>query len=336
MKKWRKSIAATVLFALSALFAGCSSSSNLLPSDVLILNDERVSVPYVVKIDDYEVQADEYRYYFMNLMRDMQGEDEDFEWTEEKADELKQRVLEYITLDRAVVVYAASQGISLSETDQKEVQSNIDSSIKEVGGKAMFAQALADAYMTKRLFRVKTEIELLEEKMREKVFANGGQYAFTKDEMLDIVNREYVCIRYLKLDKDTDGKTENKDRANELLQKIRNGENFGELVNEYGQDNSMRNNPDGTYFARGMVDLKIEEASYALDIGEISDVIEGAEGYFIIKRQPINEDYVKEHIDDIIYLYQAKLFSNELTAIVDAFEITYDDVYEDISAFSMK
>lgn len=334
MRNKYKSKIVAVFLAFLMLFAGCSSK--LLSSDMLIINDKKVSVPYVLKINGYEVEADEYRCIFMNLKNSMEEANADFEWTQENADAYKLQVLEYIALNRAVVEYAAKQGILLSEVDQDEVESNINSSIEEAGGRVEFKQALADAYMTQRLFKIMAEHELLEKMLNEKIFINDGEFSFTEDEMQDIVNSEYVCIRYLQLDKDTNGTTTNKDRAYELLQRIKNGENFGELVNEYGRDSTMRNNPDGRYFTRGMVDTKIEEASYALKIGETSDVVEGENGYFIIKRQPINKEFVNKNIDNIIYHHQEKLFSEKLTAIVDTFEIAYGDVYEDISVFSMK
>lgn len=329
----RITCAAALLLSFSLLLAGCSKKT--LSEDTLILNGEKIRVDYVLKIDDYVVKADEYRYFFMNVKDQMTGGDSSYQWTEETAEELKERTLEYITINRAVVIFAQNKGLSITDEEKKQIESDIKTSISSAGGKDEFIERLTSGYMTESLFRSMAEISAIQQKLYDTVFSNGGEMAFTDEEMIDIVNKDYVCVRYLMLSRDSDGTTENKDLADSLLRRIRGGEDFSTLVYDYGEDSTMKYNEDGTYFTKGMTDSAVEQASFSLGIGEISDVIEGDDGYYIIKRLPIDQDYVRENIDDIINGYQEMLFSDELKEISAQLTIAYGNVYEKISVESM-
>jgi len=69
-----------------------------------------------------------------------------------------------------------------------------------------------------------------------------------------------------------------------ILDRIRAGEDFDTLMRTYGEDPGMANNPQGYTFTRGFMDPPFEEATAALEIGEISGLVRGHWGYHIIKR----------------------------------------------------
>ena len=85
-------------------------------------------------------------------------------------------------------------------------------------------------------------------------------------------------------------KAETLAKANEVLEKAKNGEDFDALITEYNEDPGMTSNPDGYYFGKGQMVEPFENAAYALADGEISGLVETDFGYHIIKRLPIDDE----------------------------------------------
>ena len=71
-------------------------------------------------------------------------------------------------------------------------------------------------------------------------------------------------------------------KAEEVLARAKNGEDFDALIEEYNEDTAE---PAGGYtFGPGEMSEAFETASFGLGIDEISDVVETEHGYHIIKR----------------------------------------------------
>jgi len=72
--------------------------------------------------------------------------------------------------------------------------------------------------------------------------------------------------------------------AQELRAKIAKGESFANLAKEYSIDGSKKRGGDLGFFGRGMMVSEFEKAAFALQKGQVSDVIKTQFGYHIIKR----------------------------------------------------
>ena len=72
--------------------------------------------------------------------------------------------------------------------------------------------------------------------------------------------------------------------ANEVMEKIKKGEDFGKLAAEYSIDGSRRRGGDLGFFGRGMMVKPFEQAAFALEKGQISEPVKTQFGYDIIKR----------------------------------------------------
>lgn len=66
--------------------------------------------------------------------------------------------------------------------------------------------------------------------------------------------------------------------AKEILSKINNGEDFATLATQYSEDKQVLKN-----YARGRVEPEFEELLFSMDKGELSDIKEFSDGYYIIK-----------------------------------------------------
>jgi len=108
-----------------------------------------------------------------------------------------------------------------------------------------------------------------------------------------------------------------KPKAQEVLDKIKNGEDFEALLEQYGEDPGMQSDlyKDGYLVSGdGQFISSFEEASLALKEGEVSGLVAGPYGYHIIKAYEIIEggaytlDEKREEIRSILDNDQKTLF----------------------------
>lgn len=79
-------------------------------------------------------------------------------------------------------------------------------------------------------------------------------------------------------------KEEAKKKAEEVLKKAKAGDEFAALAQEYSQDpGSTTKGGDLGYFSKGEMVKEFEESVFALEVGEISELVESKFGYHIIK-----------------------------------------------------
>lgn len=72
-------------------------------------------------------------------------------------------------------------------------------------------------------------------------------------------------------------------RAEEVLEKARGGEVFGDLVAQYSQGPTARQGGDLGFFRRGMLLKEVEDIVFSLRRGQITDILEGQGGFRIFK-----------------------------------------------------
>lgn len=86
-------------------------------------------------------------------------------------------------------------------------------------------------------------------------------------------------------------------RANEVLQKVKDGGDFAELAREYSVDpSSAENGGDLGEFGRGIMVSEFEEAAFALKAGEVSGLVRSQFGWHIIK---VHESIVDKKTDEV-------------------------------------
>ena len=121
-------------------------------------------------------------------------------------------------------------------------------------------------------------------------------------------------------------KAEAKAKAEEVLKKAKAGEDFAKLAKEYSDDTSNAESGGelGAFTYNQMVE-EFSKAAFALDKGEISDIVETSYGYHIIKvtDKAVTYDAVKDDVKSALLSTQ---FSENIQKLVDDAKI---DVNED-------
>ncbi len=77
---------------------------------------------------------------------------------------------------------------------------------------------------------------------------------------------------------------EKQSTALEVLEKLKKGESFAKLAEQYSTDSSRKRGGDLGFFGRGMMVRPFEDAAFALEKGQISGLVKTQFGYHIIKR----------------------------------------------------
>lgn len=108
-------------------------------------------------------------------------------------------------------------------------------------------------------------------------------------------------------------------KAEEILEKAKNGEDFAKLAMENSEDAGSAMFGGDYVFGRGKMDPAFEEKAFSLKPGEISDLVETNFGYHIIKLeekfsegQPVSVRCAKEYWEFGVRYISSKLYDQKL------------------------
>ena len=99
---------------------------------------------------------------------------------------------------------------------------------------------------------------------------------------------------YLASHPEADVDKQNKAKAEEVLKRLRGGEDFAKLAAEFGSDGTKDKGGDLGWFGPSDMDPDFSKAAYALKPGEISDVVQTRFGFHIIKLEERKTETNKE------------------------------------------
>lgn len=135
-----------------------------------------------------------------------------------------------------------------------------------------------------------------------------------------------------------------KQLADEVIAKVNAGEDFYQLMAEYNLDPGMApkdaediTSVDGYYITKdySFVQEYIDGA-FALEENQTSGLVETTYGYHIIKRLPLDMEYIENNTDDMASDYSSAYINKAIGDYMDNLKIEYCDFYDDIKIDSIK
>lgn len=121
---------------------------------------------------------------------------------------------------------------------------------------------------------------------------------------------------------------EDKETAQEILDKLKAGEDFAELAKEYSTDTATaEKGGELGFITSGEMVEEFEKAAFALKVGEISDIVKTDYGYHIIKATDFKEAKESTYEDSKELVKEAALaekISSEYSTWVQELKTKYD------------
>ncbi len=222
-------------------------------------------------------------------------------------DTLQNQLLDRMIEDKVLLVEAERD--TLISVTNKEVETALSSQIDKI--KAQFAsenafleQLRTEGLTLKELrtqYRDEVRNQLLKEKFiqmkLEKVHISSGEVKEFYEANRDSLPEKPAGVRLAHILISATPSQASRDslyRYAELIhQKAVAGDDFAVLAKNYSQDPSAGDGGDLGWFGRGTMVPEFEEAAFALQPGQISDVIQTQFGFHIIKCTGKKEDKIK-------------------------------------------
>lgn len=318
-----------MIITISPLLYSCSDDK---PGGWFV--DERT----VLTIDNYNVSYDEFRYFYLNYKRDYDLGDESF-WQKNPASaaDLKADVVDRLRENSALRRMAYEFDIELSKEEMTAIDEQIKASIDTYGGEDGYRAALSEYFMTGDVFRMTLELRQLEIRLREYLMDEFTGNILSDDRTVDEdIHNNFIHVRHILIrNEDGDNIEANLELARELRKRAVSGEDFDMLIKNYSEDPGY-DFRHGYYFTYGEFLEQFEDAAYKLDIGEISEVVETVNGFHIIQRLELDEDYIDTYFEELREVYKNRCFNDQQDELAEKLEIEYTDLFDMISIETMK
>jgi len=200
--------------------------------------------------------------------------------------------LQDILTQKMIEQAANKAGVKLTP---QQLQEKIQESLKRMGMSSV--EQLCDQFrVTKDYFVFRTRGgALAEATVQKQVKVSDAEYA-------EWIKARHILIRKPAEEKDEAKKDEiAKKKADEIYQKIKNGEDFAKLADEYSEDpgntdpkTGKKKGGDLGWFSRGRMVQEFEKKAFELKAGEVSEPVKTFYGYHIIKVDKLGKDATPE------------------------------------------
>lgn len=197
--------------------------------------------------------------------------------------------IDSLITERIIALEVKKQNISLTD---KEVDDELAGLIAQNGGEDYFNQTL-EMYglaMDDVKKDVKSNLEL-EKLLKQEVSVSEDEMKNYFEENKDtFAQQEQIRVRHILV--------ESIDTAKEVKKELADGADFAELAKEYSTDTSNKDvGGELGYIIKGQMVAEFEEASFSMNVGEISDPVKTKYGYHIINVEDKKEAHAAKYED---------------------------------------
>jgi foldase protein PrsA len=197
---------------------------------------------------------------------------------------------------KLILIKAEESNITV---DQSKIDSVMNLQYLRAGSKEKFIEQINQSGISRESVEEQIQKGLLIQEYFDVKFFSGN--IISEAEIKKIYNQgKTATVQHILLstqNKSEEQKKEVRKKMEGILERVRSGEDFGQLAKEYSEDPGSRDK-GGLYekFGHGSMVEPFEEVSFTLPIGKISDIVETRFGYHIIKvldREKENRPYMQ-------------------------------------------
>ena len=259
-----------------------------------------------------------------------------FNWandTGDVSDYVKQDALEIIRLYTALEQKAKELGISLTEEEQKSIDTWHDDAVEALGGEDEYAAYLESSLISEETYIYIYKMNLIYNHLFEYHYGEKGIAKPTQEEAdLWCEENELYHIDHIFLScVDNDGNSLDKEMVqyqSELIYKLKDridaGEDMALLARQYSTGGELTDQ----YFYLSETTEAFAQSLKELSIGEISGVVESDYGFHIIRRKSPDVDYLVQNYPQVV----TGAFNELISLWTKEIEVTATDIYANFNA----
>ncbi len=305
-----------------------------------------VSSPVVISVNGDKIDGSEFAYY---LNYELASYDNPEELTKEDIEKIKETALETAVNNTIVLQKCKEYNIELTAEEKEEIKALREEFIDDLGGSAKYLEFLNEAALNDRVYKKTQEQSYYHTKLMAYLTENTDQpesIGFTDQTLRQFFAENYVKVKYICMSTLTDDNEPVPDEEYDEQLKLARivaegskepGKDFDLLIEKYNDDYRMRVYPEGFVYSKlELEDIDIFNHALEIEENEIAGPYSAADGFYIIKRYPVDAGYYDNHHDEILseaidIKYEMLLESWKANAVVKI-----ADVYKQIDAVNYK
>lgn len=334
----------TAALSLTMLTACGNKKTPELAEGAVTALDEDVIQKTALKVNDTEISAGELQYYIYNatmmtiysIDKNFNGDLTSFDWDQKVDGKPIEEVILNTAIDNAAadcitIEKGKENGISLGDDELSQVESSISSYIAQNGEEmfnlSMNAMAINSADEYKELYSQIVGAQKVDEDIQN----NFDKYAPDKEKLKKYKSDKKVTVQHILITNDSEKQENPEEAINGVLERAKAGEDFVALMNEFNEDPGETD--AGYTFGPGEMVKEFEDAAFALDYDQISDVVKSDYGYHIIKRLVGTAELTNMWVDEAKVSKNEKVLKNiSVRNIIKAAENAADKLQEQQNA----
>ncbi len=216
---------------------------------------------------------------------------------------LFQTVLKGMVDEKLLLARAEEDSIEVDDERVEEALRAELRGLKAQYGEEQFAQQLQQDGLTEREIREQLRQKYRKDFLRQAMYGKLAEKVTVSYKDVEAFRKEYreqlpsllgISHILIEIKPSEDRQAGALKRAAALLERIRRGEDFGELARQYSEDpGSAPGGGDLGFFARGGFVPEFEEKAFALKPGEVSEPVKTEFGYHIIRVDAVRGDQIQ-------------------------------------------
>ena len=328
---------------LSALLALCLLCSLVSCNKARPIRSSKEELTPVGTVAGHEVLYEELRYLTLKYREAMAATYGETIWDTAESRELYRAELEKAVMDNITSNYAVlalCDEVQIKHTEkaiEEAVQKYVQETVDQLGGMKVYREQMESEFLTDHFFRFSLAVSFCETELMYVYTDDLGLIERDEDKIYDmIMGGDFARTLHIYIENNPgDDVEKNRALAQDIRRQIDEGEKFNTLIGRHSEDFYMTTT-NGYYFTHGEMVKEYEDAAFALEIGAISDVIETADGFYIIQRLEPQTEYVLSNLSTLIDQYQYAMLYNMIDEKQAELSLIWNDYGKTLDLTTLK